>query len=47
VENIISCLFSFQVASADSNSSNNYQDEQSEEWIGEWMEKRGNRDQMV
>lgn len=26
---------------------NNYQDEQSEEWIGEWMEKRGNRDEMV
>ncbi|OCH94635.1 Aldo/keto reductase [Obba rivulosa] len=27
--------------------SNNYQDESSEEFIGEWMEKRGNRDQMV
>jgi len=27
--------------------SNNYQDEESEKWIGEWMEKRGNRDQMV
>lgn len=26
---------------------NNYQDEQSEEWLGEWMEKRGNRDQIV
>ncbi|RDX48608.1 Aldo/keto reductase [Lentinus brumalis] len=26
---------------------NNYQDESSEEFIGEWMEKRGNRDQMV
>jgi aryl-alcohol dehydrogenase-like predicted oxidoreductase len=26
--------------------SNNYQSEESEEWIGEWMEKRGNRDQM-
>ncbi|KAI0767466.1 NADP-dependent oxidoreductase domain-containing protein [Fomes fomentarius] len=26
---------------------NNYQDETSEEFIGEWMEKRGNRDQMV
>ncbi|KAL1980700.1 hypothetical protein VTN96DRAFT_3617 [Rasamsonia emersonii] len=26
---------------------NNYQAEQSEEWLGEWMEKRGNRDQMV
>lgn len=27
--------------------SNNYQDEESEQWIGEWMQKRGNRDQMV
>ena len=27
--------------------SNNYQDEESETWIGEWMEKRGVRDQMV
>ena len=27
--------------------SNNYQDEQSEEWLGEWMETRGIRDQMV
>ena len=26
---------------------NNYQDETSEEFIGEWMEKRGIRDQMV
>jgi aryl-alcohol dehydrogenase-like predicted oxidoreductase len=26
--------------------SNNYQDEQSEKWIGEWMNKRGIRDQM-
>lgn len=26
---------------------NSYQDEESEEWIGEWMEKRGNRDSMV
>ncbi|KFY15565.1 hypothetical protein V492_01906 [Pseudogymnoascus sp. VKM F-4246] len=25
----------------------NYQDEQSETWIGEWMEKRKNRDRMV
>ena len=25
----------------------NYQDESSEEFIGEWMEKRKNRDQMV
>jgi len=25
----------------------NYQDEESEQWIGEWMEKRGVRDQMV
>ncbi|RYP26457.1 hypothetical protein DL767_008019 [Monosporascus sp. MG133] len=27
--------------------SNNYQAEESETWIGEWMRKRGNRDQMV
>jgi aryl-alcohol dehydrogenase-like predicted oxidoreductase len=27
--------------------SNNYQAEQSEIWIGEWMKNRGNRDQMV
>ncbi|EED14268.1 aryl-alcohol dehydrogenase Aad14, putative [Talaromyces stipitatus ATCC 10500] len=27
--------------------SNNYQDEQSETWIGEWMSSRENRDQMV
>jgi aryl-alcohol dehydrogenase-like predicted oxidoreductase len=27
--------------------SNNYQDGQSEEWIGEWMAQRKNRDQMV
>lgn len=26
---------------------NNYQDEQSKRWIGEWMEGKGNRDQMV
>jgi aryl-alcohol dehydrogenase-like predicted oxidoreductase len=26
---------------------NNYQKEESEQWIGEWMKKRGNRDQMV
>jgi aryl-alcohol dehydrogenase-like predicted oxidoreductase len=28
-------------------SANNYQNEESEQWIGEWMEERGNRDQMV
>ena len=28
-------------------SANNYQNEQSEEWIGEWMEERKNRDFMV
>ncbi|KAL4912533.1 NADP-dependent oxidoreductase domain-containing protein [Aspergillus aurantiobrunneus] len=27
--------------------SNNYQDEQSERWIGEWMQTRGNRDNIV
>jgi aryl-alcohol dehydrogenase-like predicted oxidoreductase len=28
-------------------SANSYQNEQSESWLGEWMEKRGIRDQMV
>jgi aryl-alcohol dehydrogenase-like predicted oxidoreductase len=28
-------------------SANNYQSEQSEEWIGDWMRARRNRDQMV
>ncbi|KAI9866804.1 MAG: hypothetical protein M1813_000746 [Trichoglossum hirsutum] len=27
--------------------SNNYQEQQSEIWVGEWMEKRGNRDEIV
>jgi aryl-alcohol dehydrogenase-like predicted oxidoreductase len=27
--------------------SNNYQKEESEQWIGEWMKERGIRDQMV
>lgn len=26
---------------------NNYQKEESEEWVGEWLEKRGVRDEMV
>ncbi|KAL4959515.1 aldo/keto reductase [Aspergillus stella-maris] len=26
---------------------NNYQQEESEKWIGEWLQKRGNRDQIV
>lgn len=26
---------------------NNYQDEESEIWLGEWMKKRGNRDEIV
>jgi aryl-alcohol dehydrogenase-like predicted oxidoreductase len=26
---------------------NNYQDEQSESWIGEWMESKGNRDELI
>jgi aryl-alcohol dehydrogenase-like predicted oxidoreductase len=25
----------------------NYQNEESEAWIGDWMQKRGNRDEMV
>lgn len=32
---------------ADLSSANNYQNEESEQWIGEWMEARGVRDQMV
>lgn len=27
--------------------SNNYQFEQAEQWLGEWMKARGNRDQIV
>jgi aryl-alcohol dehydrogenase-like predicted oxidoreductase len=27
--------------------SNNYQDEESETWVGEWMEERGIRDELV
>ena len=27
--------------------SNNYQDEQSEKWLGEWMKERKNRDMLV
>lgn len=26
---------------------NNYQDEESERWIGEWMKEKGNRDEIV
>lgn len=26
---------------------NNYQDEQSEQWLGEWMKEKGNRDMLV
>lgn len=29
------------------NRANNYQDDESESWIGEWMKERGNRDEMV
>lgn len=29
------------------NSANNYQNEESETWLGEWMEQRGVRDQIV
>jgi aryl-alcohol dehydrogenase-like predicted oxidoreductase len=28
-------------------SANNYQEEESEQWIGEWMKERGNRDEIV
>jgi aryl-alcohol dehydrogenase-like predicted oxidoreductase len=26
---------------------NNYQNDDSEKWLGEWMKERGNRDQIV
>ena len=29
------------------NSANNYQKGESEKWVGDWMKKRGVRDQMV
>lgn len=31
----------------DTPSANNYQDGQAEKWIGQWMEKRGVREQIV
>ena len=38
------------ISSSDSRrfpSSNNYQEQESEKWVGEWMKKRGNRDEIV
>lgn len=35
------------LTSGPSDTANNYQNEQSETWIGEWMEARGNRDELV
>lgn len=37
----------FQLTICLESSANNYQAEQSEEWVGEWMRMRQNRDQMV
>ncbi|RAL03717.1 aldo/keto reductase [Aspergillus ibericus CBS 121593] len=37
----------FQLGGNFIDTSNNYQQEESEQWIGEWMTARGNRDQMV
>jgi aryl-alcohol dehydrogenase-like predicted oxidoreductase len=45
VENILDHFYSQGGNFVDTSS--NYQFQQSEQWIGEWMEKRGNRDQMV
>ena len=45
VENILDHFYSQGGNFIDTSS--NYQFQQSEQWIGEWMEKRGNRDQMV
>lgn len=40
-------LHSFYLRPDILHSANNYQNEESELWIGEWLEKRGVRDQMV
>lgn len=47
-ENSFKLLDAFEEAGGNFiDTANNYQDEQSEEWIGEWMEKKKNRDFMV
>ena len=49
IDTYVTCRRSgrFGVHDADDSSANNYQQEESEQWIGEWMTARGNRDQMV
>jgi aryl-alcohol dehydrogenase-like predicted oxidoreductase len=47
-ENSFKLLDAFEDAGGNFiDTANNYQNEQSEEWIGEWMEKKQNRDFMV
>lgn len=47
-ENSFKLLDAFEEAGGNFiDTANNYQNEQSEEWIGEWMEKKKNRDFMV
>jgi len=49
-ENHLLLLLSMSIDHQFSNfidTANNYQGEESEEWIGEWMKARGNREQMV
>lgn len=47
-ENSFKLLDAFEDAGGNFiDTANNYQNEQSEEWIGEWMEKKKNRDFMV
>lgn len=47
-ENSFAILDAFEAAGGNFiDTANNYQNEESEEWIGEWMEKKQNRDTMV
>jgi len=41
------CVLSIYVLIRVVQTANNYQGEESETWIGEWMESRKNRDEMV
>lgn len=43
----ITRINSHQKPPTNSPSANNYQNEDSEAWVGEWMEKRGLRDEIV
>lgn len=45
----VECVFDLTRIDVSGNfidTSNNYQFEESEKWIGEWMKKRGNRDEI-